>query len=254
LEASASSAARAAAAAALAAAPTATATVATPVATPTSTPTPTRTPTPTPAVTAKLTEKPDSVDTGSDVRFEVETNAKKGTCTLVVGYRNKDDVTVAGVEIDDNRCDMKYTIPEDTRTGKATAKITVNGSEGAVTIEDDFEVNEGEAVLNGNIDVELEAIDLPPDDVDIGDTIKIAVETNMKKKGKCEMSIAWPRHTTVAGETQTPDGDGRCSWKMTVPAEIPKKGRATLTVVVRKNDKKNSDELRVLTREFDVRK
>ena len=85
-------------------------------------PAPTRTPTPTPAVRAKLTEKPDNVDTGSDARFEVETDAKKGTCTLVVGYRNTKDATVSSVEIDDGRCEMEYTIPEDTRTGKAKAK------------------------------------------------------------------------------------------------------------------------------------
>jgi hypothetical protein len=39
-----------------------------------------------------------------------------------------------------------------------------------------------------------------------------------------------------------------------VPAEIPKKGKATLTVVVRKNNKKNSTEVRTLTKELDVRK
>jgi hypothetical protein len=214
---------------------------------------PTRTPTPTPAVRAKLTEKPDNVDTGSDARFEVETNAKKGTCTLVVGYRNTKDATVSSVEIDDGRCDMKYTIPEDTRTGKAKAKVTVSSSQGTATIDDEFDVNEGEMVLAGDIDIRLEGVDLP-DDVDVGDQFKVTVDSNLNNRGKCEMSVAWPKHAATAGEAKTPDGRGRCSWTVTVPTEIPKRGKATLTVVVRKNNKKNSTELRVLTREFDVRK
>ena len=38
----------------------------------------------------KFTDKPDEVDTGNDAHFEVETNAKKGTCTLTVTYNNSD--------------------------------------------------------------------------------------------------------------------------------------------------------------------
>jgi hypothetical protein len=214
---------------------------------------PTRTPTPTPAVTVKLREKPDRVDTGSDARFEVETSADKGSCTLVVAYRNKDDVTVASGEIDDNRCEMEYTLPKDARTGKATAKITVASTEGTATLDDDFDVREGDMALAGDIDILLEGDDLP-DEVDVGDEVKIAIDSSLNGKGRCEMSIAWPRYTTHSGEVQTPDDRGRCSWKVTVPAEIPKKGTATLTVVVRKNTKKNSSEVRVLTKEIEVRK
>jgi hypothetical protein len=214
---------------------------------------PTRTPTPKPAVTVKLREKPDSVDTGHDVRFEVETNVKKGNCSLTLEYRNSDPVPVAGGEIDDERCEMEYTIPKDTRTGKATAKITVAAPEGVATVEDEFDVNQGDSVLGGDMDIELDGIDLP-DEVDVGDSFRVAVDTNLNDKGKCEMSIAWPRYTTYGAEPQTPDSRGRCSWRVTVPTEIPKKGKATLTVVVRKNNKKNSSEVRTLTKDIDVRK
>jgi hypothetical protein len=129
----------------------------------------------------------------------------------------------------------------------------VSSSEGTVSVDEEFEVKKGDSVLGGDIDIKLEGIDLP-DEVDVGDEIKIVVETSFKKSGKCEMSIAWPKYNAVSGENLTPDGDGRCSWKMTVPVEIPKKGTATLTVVVRKNDKKKSTELRVLTKEFEVKK
>ena len=104
--------------------------------------------TPKPAVTVKLREKPDRVDTGSDARFEVETNASDGRCSLAVAYRDKDELQVAAGEID----------------------------------------------------------------------------------------------------------DGRCSWKVKIPTEIPKKGTATLTVVVRKNTRKDSTEYRILTKEFDVKR
>jgi hypothetical protein len=213
----------------------------------------TKTPTPTPAVTVKLREKPDRVDTGSDARFEVETNAEEGRCSLAVTYRNKDELQVASGEIDDGRCELEYTLPKDARTGKATAKITVVATEGMATIDDEFDVRKGDIVLSGDIDIKLEGDDLP-DEVEVGDEIKIAVETSLKDKGKCEMTVAWPRYTSYTGEAQTPDDDGRCSWKVTVPVEIPKKGTANLSVVVRKNNKKASAEYRVLTKEIEVRK
>jgi hypothetical protein len=214
---------------------------------------PTRTPTPRPAVTVKLREKPQSVNTGHDVRVEVETNAKKGNCTLTLEYRNSDPAVVAGGEIDDERCEMEYTIPKDTRTGKATAKITVAAPEGVATVEDEFDVDKGDTVLGGDLDIELDGSDLP-DEVDVGESIRVAVDTNLNGKGKCEMSIAWPRYSVYGAEPTTPDSRGRCSWRVTVPAEIPKKGKATLTVVVRKNNKKNSTEVRTLTKELDVRR
>jgi hypothetical protein len=214
---------------------------------------PTPPPTPTPTVRARLREKPDRVSTGSDARFEVETNIDDGSCILYVTYRDKDPVAVTSDEVDDNRCQLEYTVPKDARTGEATAKVVVAGTEGTATIEDDFDVRKGDTVLAGDIDIKLEGDDLP-DEVDVGDEIKIAVETSLEEKGSCEMTIAWPRHTVYSGEAQTPDDDGRCSWKVTVPNEIPKKGTATLTVIVRKNHKKNSTEVRFLTKEIEVKK
>ena len=193
------------------------------VATPTKTAT--KTPTPTPAVTVKLREKPDRVDTGSDARFEVETNAEKGTCSLVVAYRNKDDLPVASGEIDDNRCEMEYTLPKDARTGKATAKITVSATEGTATIDDEFEVRKGDMVLAGDIDIEVDGDDLP-DEVDVGDEITIAVDSSVEGRGKCEMSIAWPKHTAFSGEPQTPDDDGRCSWTAAITVKVNCSSRA----------------------------
>lgn len=215
--------------------------------------TPTKMPTPTPAVRVRLREKPDSVDTGSDVRFEVETNVDEGSCALAVAYRNRDAVGVAVGEIEDNRCEMKYTVPEDARTGEATATITISAKEGTATVEDDFEVDEGETVLGGDIDIELDGVDLP-DEVDVGDTFRVTVDTSLEDRGTCELGIVWPRYSGYAAEKQTPDDSGRCSWRVTVPTEIPRKGTATLTVIVRKNNKKNSTEVRTLTKKFDVRK
>ena len=60
--------------------PTATAT-ATAVRTPTKTPNP---------VEVKITEKPDDADIGTEVKFEVETNGKKGNCTLTITYNDTD--------------------------------------------------------------------------------------------------------------------------------------------------------------------
>jgi hypothetical protein len=214
---------------------------------------PTPPPTPTPAVRVRFREKPDSVDTGSDARFEVETNVDKGTCALGVAYRGKDEVPVAVGDIDDNRCELKYTLPKDVRTGKATARIYVTATEGTATVDDDFEVEKGDMVLGGDLDIEIDADNIP-DEVEVGDEFKVAIETNLKDKGKCDLSITWPRHTTYAGESQTPDDDGRCSWRVKVPVEIPKSGTATLTVLVRKNTRKDSTEYRVLTKEIDVEK
>ena len=106
--------------------------------------TPTKVPTPTPAVTVRLREKPDRVDTGSDARFEVETNAEEGRCSLAVTYRGKDELQVASGEIDDGRCEMEYTLPKDARTGNATAKISVVATGGTATVDD-----EGAAIVAG---------------------------------------------------------------------------------------------------------
>lgn len=218
--------------------------------------TPTKTATPTPALKAKFTEKPDDVDAGQDARFEVETSADEGTCTLNVAYRGQAAAGIMAVDIDDNKCDLKYNVPKGTKTGKAKAQVVVTSkdtSEGTATIEEDFEVKEGDAALAGDIDVEVEGDDLP-ESVKTGEEITIAVKSSVKKSGQCEMSIAWPKVAATSGENKTPDGDGKCSWKVVVPTDIPKKGTATLTVVVRKSTKTNRTDYRVLTYEFEVKK
>ncbi len=223
---------------------------------PTPAATPTKTATPTPVLKAKFTEKPDEVVTGNDARFEVETSADKGTCVLYFTYKSKPEAAVVQVDIDNGKCDMKYNVPKDTKTGQAKARALIaskDATEGQVSIEDDFDVKAGDSVLAGDIDVEVEGDNLP-NEVNVGEQVKIAVKSNVKKSGRCEMTIAWPKYTSVAGENQTPDGDGRCSWTVTVPVEIPKKGNATLTVVVRKSTKATSTEYRVLTYDFDVKK
>ena len=100
--------------------------------------TPTKTATPKPAVTVKFSERPDDADTGNDVHFEVETNAKKGTCALTVEYRNTSEVALGGKEIDDGKCEWKYTLPADTKTGKAKAVVTIAANGETVKIEDTF--------------------------------------------------------------------------------------------------------------------
>jgi hypothetical protein len=217
--------------------------------------TPTKVVTPTPAVTAKFTEKPDNVRTGEDITLEVETNVtKKANCVFYVTYRGSTESPLANVEVEHNKCEFTFNVPKDTKTGKANVKAVVNSPEGTAAIDDDFDLKKGDATLTGNVEVKLEAIDLPDDDVEVGDEFKVTVDTDYKKEGLCDLAIAWPKIAATAGEQKTPDGDGRCSWKVTVPAEIPKRGTATLTVVVRKNDKKNNDEVRALTKEFDVKK
>jgi hypothetical protein len=223
--------------------------------TPTATPaaTPTKTPTPTPAVTAKWRDKPDDVDTGTDVHFEVETNASKGTCSLGIAFRNTADAGYGSVDIDDGKCEWDINIPPSAKTGKAKVHADVAGKEGSARVDDEFDVKEGNQALAGDMEVDVEGDDLP-DEVKVGEQVKIAVKSNVKKRGRCEMSIAWPDYAATAGENQEPDGNGKCSWTVTVPAEIPKKGNATLTVTVRKSTKATSTEYRTLTYDFDVKK
>lgn len=231
------------------------ATTPTTAATPTSAATPTKTATPTPAVTAKFTEKPDNAETGSDVRWEVSTNADdKGTCTLTVAFKGQAEVGVGQQTVDDGKCEFPYNIPSTAKTGQAKAKLTVSSQLGTTTVEDDFEVKKGDMYLSGDMDIEIEGEDLP-DDVGVGQEVKISVKTNIKSKGTCDLSITWPKNAvpaSVAGEQQTPNGDGKCSWRLTAPTEIPKKGTATLSVIVKK--KKNDSVYRQLTAEFEVKK
>lgn len=230
-------------------APAATST-ATRAATSTATATVATTPTPTPnPVQVKFREKPDQVETGNDAQFEVETNAKKGTCALLITYRNSSQVNLGATDIEDGRCEWKYTLAADTRTGKATAQVTVTANGGTATVEDTFSVRKGDTTLAGDIDVELEADELP-DKVTVGEQFEISIDTNLKNRGSCEVAVMWPRLGQEAGERKTPNNSGRCSWKMTVPTTIEKSGTATLTVVVTRN--KNS--ARIMTKEFDVKR
>ena len=209
------------------------------------------TPTPTPnPLQVKFREMPDSVDTGNDARFEVETNAKKGTCTLAITYRNTPTAVLEWKEIDDGRCEWKYTLAANTRTGRATAQVTVTESNGGtVTTEESFQVKKGDTVFSGDIDIEVDADDLP-DKVTVGEEFRITVDTNLNRRGTCEMAVTWPQIGQIIAESQRPDGNGRCSWKSPVPTTITKSGTATLSVIVRKN----SSSYRQLTKEFDVKK
>lgn len=199
----------------------------------------------------KFTEKPDDVDTGQDAHFEIETNAKDGTCALAIGYKGDPPASIGSTDVDDGKCEWTVNIPSTAKTGKAKVVAGVTAKAGAGTAEEDMNVKKGDSTLAGDLDVEVEGDDLP-EDAKVGQEITISVKSNVKKSGRCEMSVAWPKVVATSGENKTPDGDGKCSWKMIVP-EVPKKGTATLTVVVRKSTKSNSTEYRVLTKEFEVK-
>lgn len=210
--------------------------------------TPTKTSTPR-AVTAKFTERPDDADTGNDVQFEVETNAKKGTCFLAVTYRNTSEANLGAKEVDDGKCEWKFNLAADTKTGKAKAVVTVVGDSGTTTVEDTFQVKKGDTVYAGSLDVEVDPLDMP-DDVDLGEELKIGVDTNLKRKGSCTLTMTWPKVGPVNGESQMPDDSGKCSWNVKVPTTVPAKSTASLTVTVYKD----SGTYRTLTREFKVAK
>lgn len=212
--------------------------------------TPTKTATPKSGVTAKFSERPEDVDTGNDVRFEVETNARKGTCFLAITYRNTAEANMGAKEIDDGKCDWKFTLAANTRTGKAKAVVTVIGNDGTTTVEDSFVVKKGDTVYSGSLDLEIDPLDMPDDDVNLGEELKIGVDTNLKRKGSCALTMTWPKVGPVNGESQMPDDSGKCSWKVTVPTTVPAKSTASLTVTVYKD----SSTYRTLTREFKVAK
>ena len=212
--------------------------------------TPTKSPTPKPAVTAKFTDQPDEVDTGSDAKFEVQTSAKKGTCALTVAYRSSSEVGIGTVNIDDDgRCEWKFTVPADTKTGKAKAIAAVSANGESAKVEDTFEVKKGDTVYGGSIAVEVDPTDMPKD-VDPGEEITVGVDTNLKRKGSCALTMTWPKLGPVTAETQMPDDSGKCSWKLKVPADVPTKSTGSLVVTVHKD----SNTYRTLTREFKVAK
>ena len=177
-------------------------------------------------------------------------SAKKGLCTLTVAYRGTDDAVIAQKSIDDGKCEFKYTLPPDVKTGKAKAVVTVIADDGTVKVEDTFEVKKGDTVFAGSVDLEIDATDLPDGSVEPGEEIKIGIDTNLKRKGSCALTMSWPKLGPVAGESQMPDNGGRCSWKMKVPVDTPRNSSASLTVVVHKD----SATYRTLTKEFKVAK
>ena len=153
-------------------------------------------------------------------------------------------------EIDDGKCDWKFTLASNTKTGKAKAVVTVIGNDGTTTVEDSFVVKKGDSVYSGSLDLEIDPLDMPDDDVNLGEEIKIGVDTNLKRKGSCTLTMTWPKVGPVNGESQMPDDSGKCTWKVTVPTTVPTKSTASLTVTVYKN----SSTYRTLTREFKVAK
>jgi len=179
----------------------------------------------------------------------VETNAKKGTCALTITYRKSLPVGIGSQDIEDGRCEWKFTLAADTRTGKATAQVSVTANGGTATVEDSFRVEKGDTTYSGDIDIDIDADELP-DKVSAGEEFEVSIDTNLKNRGSCDVGVAWPKVGATAGERKTPSGNGRCSWKLPVPTTITKSGTATLTVVVTKNKRS----VRILTKEFDVRK
>ncbi len=261
--ASSNAAAAAASAAAANAAPPAAASpaaaVSTPIPTATSTPTPalptatatvTRTPTATPnPVTAKFEDKPDDVSTGQDVKLVVETTAKKGTCALTITYKSTAAAGIGTVDIDDGKCEWKFNVAETTKKGKARAEVVVTSTSpaGTASIDEDFEVKEGDEFLTGDINIDLE-VDKFPEEARIGEEVEISISSDQGNKGSCELSINWPVVAATAGESKKTD-DGKCTWKMVVPATITKKGTANVLITVRGK----SGVWRSIAREFDVK-
>ena len=211
--------------------------------------TPTKTATPKPGVTVKFSERPEDVDTGNDAHFEAETTAKKGTCSLVVTYRNTPEASMGAKEIDDGKCDWKFTLAANTKTGKAKAVVTVVANGETVTTEDTFSVKKGDTVYSGSMDVEIDPMDMPDDDVALGEELKIGIDTNLRRKGSCALTVTWPKVGPASIGTLMPDDSGKCNWKVKVPADLPAKSSASLTITVYKD----SSTYRTLTREFEIK-
>jgi hypothetical protein len=251
-----SSAADAAAAAAAQAALTADASASTP--TPTATITPTATVTPTPTVTkvptatpnpidVNFSDKPNDVDTGSDQHVEVETNAKKATCTFTVTYHNTALAGLGTDTVNDGKCQFTWNIPDGTKTGEAVVAVTVTGSDGTNTADEHFDINKGDTFLTGDVNISLDVNDFP-DEGKVGEALKFSVDTSLGNKGTCSLTVTWPQVGATAGDNKTPS-DGKCSWTMTVPATITKKGTASAVITVTNR----SGTARAVTKEFDVK-
>lgn len=157
---------------------------------------------------------------------------------------------MGGQEIDDGKCEWKFTLPADTKTGKAKAVVTVIADGETVKVEDAFDVKKGDTVYAGSVDLEVDPLDMPDGSVEPGQEIEIGVDTNLKRKGSCSLMMTWPKLGPAAGESQMPDDRGRCSWKMKVPVDVPRNSETSLTITVHKD----GPTYRTLTKEFKVAK
>ena len=150
--------------------------------------------------------------------------------------------------IDDGKCEWKFFIPTNAKTGTAKYSITVSHEGGSNTKEDEFKVRKGDVIESGDVSLGLELKD-SPDDVTVGESFKVEIETDVGNKGTCDATATWPKSFgSLPGESKKPDG-GKCSWTFVAPTTITKSGKATLTVWV-KNSKGAS---RYATKEFDVK-
>jgi len=125
--------------------------------------------------------------------------------------------------------------------------VTVTGKNGTVTIDDDFDVNKGDTFYTGDVSVELELKDFP-DDAKVGEEVKFSIDSNLNNRGTCALTVTWPKVAATAGESKTPS-DGKCSWTMTVPTTITKRGTASAAITVTNR----SGVARSVTKEFDIK-
>src|SRR5262249_23584273 len=134
-----------------------------------------------------------------------------------------------------------------TKTGEATVSVTVTGKDGTNTADEHFDLNKGDTFLTGDVNIQLDVNDFP-DEAKVGQTVKLSVDTNLGNKGTCSMTITWPQVGAAAAESKSPS-DGKCSWNVTVPATITKKGSATAAITVQNR----SGVSRAVSKDFDVK-
>ncbi|MFN8635580.1 MAG: hypothetical protein U0893_17170 [Chloroflexota bacterium] len=208
--------------------------------------TPTKTPN---AVEAKFVDKPEDIDVGNELKVAVRTNMKQGACSLIVAYNNSPDTNYGGVQIDDGRCEWKLLLAPDVKTGTAKLKVSLSGDLGTATLDDEFRVSKGDTIHQGDVNIGLD-LEEAPKEVKVGQEFKVTLNTDAKNRSSCEAVVAWPGGLPgTRGETKNPDGNGKCTWRFTVPTAVTKKGEASLQVIVR--NKNNS--ARIATRKFEVR-
>ena len=176
-------------------------------------------------------------------------NMKQGACSLIVAYNNSPDTNYGGVQIDDGRCEWKLLLAPDVKTGTAKLKVSLSGDLGTATLDDEFRVSKGDTIHQGDVNIGLD-LEEAPKEVKVGQEFKVTLNTDAKNRSSCEAVVAWPGGLPgTRGETKNPDGNGKCTWRFTVPTAVTKKGEASLQVIVR--NKNNS--ARIATRKFEVR-